>query len=510
MSGAELELLIERARRASFERERPEVMAEVDRLLAGAMAGGDRGALLLARAIARQAGHDPQVSAGDAREAVPLLREAGRIGEAALAASIGAGMTQRAGDLPTSIDLAVEAVVLVGQADGTARDMARAANGLAVLFRQMSAFELAVEFSTRAFRGSATSDAGVREVIAFTMGSCVVEATRVGIAVDLAVAGEATSLLCSEASSDVAREVLGPGIDAELALLGGRSDQVRDRLAAGVDRYDRTAPRLVAWHRLVRATAARMECRHDEALVLLDAALPVLAEVSDDHRLVRAYEERTAVRTAVGDLRGALDDAVTLAQLVRAWQVDQVGQLAGQIRRRAELETKRTLLRRRADDLAREVSEDVVTGVGSRRWLELRLDELAEQPGTGAVVAFDLDRFKSVNDQFGHHIGDLVLARVGRIFLDNVRGDDVVARFGGEEFVVLLPGRDAPAGVSLAERIRQAIVDEPWHEVRAELAVTTSGGVADGPLRSIRDVLRLADSALYEAKGAGRNRVVAA
>ena len=117
-------------------------------------------------------------------------------------------------------------------------------------------------------------------------------------------------------------------------------------------------------------------------------------------------------------------------------------------------------------------------------------------------------RFKKVNDTFGHQTGDVVLREVGRLFRTVVRQNTPVARFGGEEFVILLPQLDHAAGMALAERIRLAIKNHEWHAVAEGLDVTVSAGVAHGPLAGVRELIRLADTALYDAKRAGRNRVV--
>jgi diguanylate cyclase (GGDEF)-like protein len=136
------------------------------------------------------------------------------------------------------------------------------------------------------------------------------------------------------------------------------------------------------------------------------------------------------------------------------------------------------------------------------------MDELARSDGDGTVIVLDLDRFKQVNDTFGHQAGDQVLGRVGDTMRSVVRGEDLVARFGGEEFVILMAGRDRATGAALAERIRAALSEVDWEPIASGLNVTISAGVAEGPLAGVRELLRLADTALYEAKRSGRDRVV--
>ena len=204
----------------------------------------------------------------------------------------------------------------------------------------------------------------------------------------------------------------------------------------------------------------------------------------------------------------ALGDARTVAHLARSWQQHQVGRLAHQISHRAELEQARAQLRRRADDLARQAAEDPITGLGTRRWLEMRLEELSRSDGDGSVIVLDLDSFKKVNDTFGHQTGDVVLQRVGRALSSVVRDGNPVARYGGEEFVVLAPDLDRATATALADRIRRELHAIDWNEIADDLIVTVSAGVAAGPLAGVRELLRVADAALYEAKRTGRDRVV--
>jgi diguanylate cyclase (GGDEF)-like protein len=134
--------------------------------------------------------------------------------------------------------------------------------------------------------------------------------------------------------------------------------------------------------------------------------------------------------------------------------------------------------------------------------------------GCTTLVLLDLDRFKAYNDRHGHAAGNRLLAAVGRVIAREKRDADVAARFGGEEFALLVPGRGDDA-VVLAERIRRAIEDMPatrLHRHHPSEVVTTSAGLATYPLdaRDAEELIELADQALYSAKHAGRNRVVTA
>ena len=153
---------------------------------------------------------------------------------------------------------------------------------------------------------------------------------------------------------------------------------------------------------------------------------------------------------------------------------------------------------------------DALTGLGNRRRLQQALEtEIARAQRTnaplGAVMA-DLDHFKQVNDVHGHAAGDIVLARFASIMRGLSRPTDIVARLGGEEFVVLLPGSDVAGAVAYAERIRAAVAAETIVPLPAR--VTASLGAAQWRAgESGEALLGRADAALYAAKHAGRNRV---
>jgi diguanylate cyclase (GGDEF)-like protein len=146
--------------------------------------------------------------------------------------------------------------------------------------------------------------------------------------------------------------------------------------------------------------------------------------------------------------------------------------------------------------------------------LDAELARVRRYGGCTTLVLIDLDRFKAYNDRHGHGAGNRLLASVGRTLLHEKRDADVAARFGGEEFAVLVPGRAAD-GVVLADRLRRAIAEVPaarLHRHEIPDIVTASAGVATFPLdaRDGTELFELADQALYEAKRRGRDRVVTA
>ena len=128
-----------------------------------------------------------------------------------------------------------------------------------------------------------------------------------------------------------------------------------------------------------------------------------------------------------------------------------------------------------------------------------------------ALITIDLDRFKAINDSFGHAAGDMVIADLAALLSASSGQSDLVARLGGEEFAMLLPGHNAAQAQALAEDIRVLISRKLPLRLGNEKAVTASFGVAELQMTDqLSDLCRRSDVALYEAKAGGRNKVAAA
>jgi two-component system, cell cycle response regulator len=169
------------------------------------------------------------------------------------------------------------------------------------------------------------------------------------------------------------------------------------------------------------------------------------------------------------------------------------------------------LLRRQSEEMRRMASQDILTGVYNKRYLVERATQFLANPHNHPawVVVLDLDHFKVINDQYGHITGDHVLQAVGALFRGFFREGDVIARSGGEEFVMLLKGRSREECLEEMEELRHRI--EALHPEGLEL--TASIGVASNMMRSnagYEEILDEADRAMYRAKDLGRNRVVMA
>lgn len=164
----------------------------------------------------------------------------------------------------------------------------------------------------------------------------------------------------------------------------------------------------------------------------------------------------------------------------------------------------------------RAASTDFLTGLANRRSLSQignqRLAEGSAKTGRLAVAVIDIDHFKPVNDAHGHEIGDVALRHVARILQDNVRNNELAARLGGEEFVVLLDDVDTEQARLAGDRLRRAVETRPFRTGRLNLPLTISVGIAlhDKDDANFDALLQRADRAMYAAKREGRNRVVVA
>jgi two-component system cell cycle response regulator len=159
---------------------------------------------------------------------------------------------------------------------------------------------------------------------------------------------------------------------------------------------------------------------------------------------------------------------------------------------------------------------DTLTGLHNRRYLETHtrtlLDRAIERDRSMALIVVDIDYFKRINDTWGHDAGDDVLREFASRLRASVRGIDLACRYGGEEFVIVMPDADHNTAAAVGERLRAAIAREPFSlgEGRERIEVTISVGVASrmDHDREPAEVFKRADKALYEAKNSGRNRVV--
>jgi diguanylate cyclase (GGDEF)-like protein len=157
---------------------------------------------------------------------------------------------------------------------------------------------------------------------------------------------------------------------------------------------------------------------------------------------------------------------------------------------------------------------DSLTGLFTRlymqEWLQDAIDTHARYPERGfALLLFDVDHFKSINDTYGHVVGDEVLRGIAKIIGGAIRGDDIAVRFGGEEIAVFARADDPAEVGPLGERIRRQVEQQGVQTSRGHVAMTLSGGIAVHAIgESSEELFERADKKLYEAKNTGRNRVL--
>lgn len=168
-------------------------------------------------------------------------------------------------------------------------------------------------------------------------------------------------------------------------------------------------------------------------------------------------------------------------------------------------------LRAANERLAREALADALTGLGNRRLGMIELERMSahaiRQRESLALLQLDVDNFKTINDRHGHQAGDALLQRMATALLSVLRAEDVLVRWGGDEFVALLPNADASAALAVAERLRMAGREAGIEWDAHVLSTTVSIGWTCLEESSAEDLLACADAALYEAKRAGRDAV---
>lgn len=207
----------------------------------------------------------------------------------------------------------------------------------------------------------------------------------------------------------------------------------------------------------------------------------------------------------LADKVGSLDSPTVSQDIenIHSWYVESFGL------KRAMLNGVK-VIQNQIGDLKREAETDPLTGANNRRAFEFKLKQLALLEMPFSILALDIDYFKRINDNYGHSVGDDVLKQQTKILHRFCRDQDMVARTGGEEFVLLLKETSIEDAFVIAERLRIAISEETFDVVGH---ITTSIGIAAWSISddiSIKETLSLADQALYEAKGQGRNRCIIA
>lgn len=248
-------------------------------------------------------------------------------------------------------------------------------------------------------------------------------------------------------------------------------------------------------------------------LLILDWVMPGI----DGLELCRRIRERQTTPYQYILLVTAKDDAEDVVTGLEAGADDYLTKPFDRSELRARLRVGRRILTlqkgliQAREELRFQATHDVLTGIWNRGalldLLQREIERARRSQSPTGLLMLDLDHFKTVNDTYGHLAGDVVLREVARRISEVVRSYDLVGRYGGEEFLVVLPGCDKDRALQSAERIRSVIAEHPVLAAGAEILVTASIGVTVTTVSTVaeKEILAIADTALYQAKSAGRN-----
>jgi diguanylate cyclase (GGDEF)-like protein len=299
---------------------------------------------------------------------------------------------------------------------------------------------------------------------------------------------------------------------AGVQIATGAYTEAEDLLVACIDQHRRGEHEdadALPEYLLSLARARRGRLSLEQAQLTLDECRALCTARGLTALLGRVHQEQAEIHAARGEYAEALAAHKAYVAAEMAAYSEQREALAHT--RLAMLETAEA--RRDATEFHDQARRDALTGLHNRRFVDEDLPGMIGD-GTGCAVAIlDIDHFKRLNDELSHATGDRVLVEVAGILraeVDALGPDAFVARLGGEEFLMALPGRSAEEAADVARAVRVAVRDHPWSGLTHGLPVTVSIGVAgtDGGDRTQPELLSRADSRLYEAKHAGRDRVV--
>lgn len=259
---------------------------------------------------------------------------------------------------------------------------------------------------------------------------------------------------------------------------------------------------------------ALLQGQPQQALERLQPLLAHPAVVDQPSTRLRLHHALWRCGRALGDDRLALTQLQAYMLLERQRSVVQLRTQSQLFVTRLEVEQARHETAResaRAAQLEAVNRSDALTGLANRRALDERWPELLRHAEAGGqpltLVVADLDHFKQINDRHGHPAGDAVLRNVAQLMQLATRTTDLVARVGGEEFVLVLPDTPPERAMEVCERLRRRVQRFDWSSIAPGLEVTLSQGLACTPPLSAEGLMQRADAALYRAKAGGRNRV---
>lgn len=514
----DFDALLKRTRLASTPEDSEACLPEIMRALESVAAPGDRARLLICRARVRSFQSLDREACEDAAAAMTLFEMVGDTELALDAASLGAAHASLLGNVSLASELATKSILGL---DLVSDDRLRMeiTNRLGIFCYYYLDYDRAVEqfeFSLAAAERLGDGERVCRELYniadALLLGSQQQRMSHVGIDIDRLERAEAVArrLLLEETAlvnprlgnyrllADVLCE-LGRVEDALQVLDGFRNEA--NAITPATQYGD------LAW---VEARCLRLAGRVEEALAAAHRDVRIIETSEDEHDLMLSLEELAACEEAAGDLKSALAHTREVKGHMWAIHQRQTRQLVQQVWGAVEMERDHRSLQTQASEATRSAEEDALTGIGNRRLLERFLNEETARETELACIIADIDSFKEINDTFGHDVGDAVLRQIGQLLSSKTRTGQLAIRYGGDEFVIALPGVDLAGAYGFAERLRLAISGLDWTAVAPGIRVTASLGVACGPAKDWHVAVTAADGRLLAAKRRGRNVVVTA
>ena len=512
--GIDYQALFRRASLAATPEACAEFLAEIEQALESMTAPADRARLLMCRARARANQWRTADVCDDARAALRLFEMTGEQEQAADAASLGAAYASRLGELSLASELAVKAILALDWVTDEYR--VEIANRLGMFCYSFLDYDRAVEqFEDSLAAAERIADAAkiYRQLhnvadallLAFRQSQLSSVTARAGL---LDHADAVVRRLLTEGTAEMNLRSGSHRLLAEVLCEQGRVDEalrVLDEFRPTASAITPAAQRAALAS--VESRCLRLTGRAEQAVAEASRAVAIAATCGDDHELMLLLEELAACQDAAGDLRGALASALKVKALMWAIHQRQTRQLVEETWARVGLERDRRDLRTRVAEATRSAEEDALTGIGNRRLLERILGADAAADADLAVIVVDVDHFKPINDTLGHDVGDRVLCALAQLLQSSTRAGQVAIRYGGDEFVLALPGISPAAARRFAERLRRAVSGHDWTPIVPGLHVTASFGVACGPASSWQAIIADADADLYLAKQGERNAV---
>jgi diguanylate cyclase (GGDEF)-like protein len=509
-------MFLERTRLMSTAEACEEYLPEITRALESVTAPAAQARLLICRARLRSFQSLDREACEDAAAAMTLFEMNGDTQLALDAASLGAAHASRLGDVALASDLATKSILGLPSVNDDRLRM-EITNRLGIFCYYYLDYDRAVEQFEMSLAAAERLGDGVRvcrELFniadALLLAAQQQRMSHVGIDTDRLERAEAVArrLLLEEAA--IAHPRVGNyRLLAQVLCELGRVEDALHVLERFRNEANAGTPETqyadLAW---VEARCLRLAGRVDEAMAAARRDVGIIETSDDEHDLMLALEELAACEEAAGDLQSALAHTREVTVHMSAIHHRQTRQLVQQVWTRVDMERDHTNLQTQASEAARSAEEDALTGIGNRRLLERFLGDEAVRETEMACVIVDVDSFKAINDTFGHDAGDAVLRQIGQLISSKTRTGQLAVRFGGDEFVVALPGVTLAVASGFAERLRLAICGLDWTAVAPDIHVTVSLGVACGPTTDWPVAFAAADWRLLAAKREGRNAVV--